>query len=308
MTRAVFLTPAVRALLDALGAPPPASSLSPSQLRDGLSGAIAAFGWPKSSEPNASAPLGPGAAVHLFHPTPGKRAPVIVYAHGGSFIAGGLKDHASACRTLAALSGCAVALADYRLAPEHPAPAALEDVLGGVATVRARASDWRIDADRLALLGDSAGGALAAAAALTLRDAKKDAQLLALVNPMTSPTAQGGSLDSFATGYFATAVDFADAWMRYGTASGPYHDLLAVGELAGLPPLLVWTNEADPVRDQGEAFAERVAAAGGTVVLQRVRGLIHAAWLFARALPEARILTAVIAGAIAASLNQELRD
>lgn len=303
MAGPVFLTPAVEALLNKIGTPPPASSLSPEQLRAGLDGAIAALGWPEGAGPDQSLSLASGAGLYLFHPRQQVTAPVIIYAHGGSFVAGGLRGHASACRHLARVSGCAVALVDYRLAPEHPAPAALDDVVAGAQAVREHASSWAVNPARLGLFGDSAGGALATAAALKLRDQGADARILAVMNPMTSPAASGGSLDAFSTGYFATTADFIDGWNRYGPAVDPYHDLLAVADLSGLPPTVVWTNEADPVRDQGETLAERIATAGGTVLLQRIRGLIHAAWLFGRALPEAKLVAAAIGGMVGTMLH-----
>ena len=305
MSDGVFLVPSVRALLAGVGTPPPASATSPEAQRAGLDGALAAVGWEAGDPPQDAVPLASGALVHVFMPSNEKRPPVLVYLHGGSFVAGGLKGHGATCRALAEASRCAVALVDYRLAPEHLAPAALEDAVAAVAKLREIADSLHIDMGRTALLGDSAGGALAIQAALRLRDAGAGVTLLAVMNPMISPSAETSSKQAYGTGYFATAADFADGWKRYQPAGADrylYADLALPIDLGGLPPMIMWTNEADPVRDEAEAFAERVAAAGGTVLHARLRGLIHAAWLFGRALPEARLVLATIGGTLRATL------
>ena len=221
-----------------------------------------------------------------------------------SFFAGGAKSHGPFAAKLAAATRAAVALVDYRLAPEHRSPAALDDCVAGTRLLIERADALRLRADRLAIIGDSAGGVLAAGTALALRG-ETGSRLLVLVNPMTSPHAEaGGSLDAFATGYFATAQDFAAGWDAYRgyEQSGPFYDLLAVDDLSGLPPTIVLSNEADPVRDQGELFAERLSAAGVVTLSLRARGLTHASWLFPKPLPEAQLLLATLAGAIRVAL------
>jgi acetyl esterase/lipase len=147
-----------------------------------------------------------------------------------------------------------------------------------------------------ALLGDSAGGALAGATAQAVRGAARPA-LLFLINPMTSPAARDdASMRDFARGFFAGAEDFAAGWDAYRGAAGfgALGNLLAQEDLSGLPPTIILTHEADPVRDQGERLAEKLPAAGVVARSLRTRGLIHAAWLF----PKAQLLLDVIAGAL----------
>jgi len=298
-----FLTPSVRAFLDQVNATAGPPDYSPAIQRAGLDGAMAALGWP---EPDDAAPpevltLASGATIHIFRPAVAEGVlPLVIYTHGGSFFAGGAKSHGPLARNLAEGTRAAVALIDYRLAPEHPAPAALDDCIDAVREIARRASDLNIDTGRIALLGDSAGGALAAGTALALRG-EVSMRLLTLINPMTSPSSgDDASMRDFATGYFAGTEDFAAGWRAYGRPAdaGTTLDLLSVEDLSGLPPTIVITNEADPVRDQGERFADRLSLAGVDTLSLRARGLVHAAWLFPKVLPEAHPLFATVAGAI----------
>jgi acetyl esterase len=301
-----FLTPSVSSLLRTLGPLPPASSLTPQAQRDGLNAAMAALGWSAIPDVETTLQLASGARVHLFFPDLDARLPVIVYLHGGGFVAGGLAGHGGACRMLADTSGCAVALVEYRLAPEYPAPAALDDAVATIQALRAALPHPRLDTSRIALFGDSAGGCLAAGAALVLRDHGAGVKLLALMNPMVSPTALTSSKREFSSGYFASSSDFDDGWQHYyNHASNDMwgcFDLSKTDALAGLPPTYLWSNEADPVRDEGEAFGERLSAAGNLVVQMRLRGFVHASWLLGRAIPEAHLLMRVIAGTLRAGL------
>lgn len=293
---APFLTPSVAKLLEAVAAGPVPGPDAPAQ-RAALDGAMAQLGWPDAAPADSIMAAGDGVNAHLFE-SPGTPQParLIVYLHGGSFMAGGVPAHFAVARAISDASGCAVALVDYRLAPEHKSPAALDDC---VAAIRALLREPRFGG-LYALLGDSAGGFLAAAAALALDESERPA-VVALVNPMTSATASGGSLDDFASGYFASADDFRLGWDAYGGDA----DLLQGADVARLPPLLVFTNEADPVRDQGERLAEAASGAGVPVVVLRMRGLVHAAWLFPKALPEAALILDTVAGAIAARLRRD---
>jgi acetyl esterase/lipase len=264
---------------------------------------MAALGWPETegAAPAEVLTLASGATVHVFRPTAAEGVlPLVVYVHGGSFFAGGAKSHGALARTVAEATRAAVALIDYRLAPEHPAPAAFDDCLAGVRELARKAGELMIDGERIALLGDSAGGTLAAGTALALRG-EVAMRLLTLVNPMTTPhSADDPSMHEFATGFFAGAEDFTAGWRAYGGSDqgDNFTDLLSVEDLSGLPPTIVITNEADPVRDQGERFADRLSLAGVNTLSLRARGLVHAAWLFPKVLPEAHPLLATVAGAI----------
>lgn len=292
-----FLTPSVERLLAAV-AHGPAPASDPSSQRAALDEAMAQLGWPADRPADEIADAG-GVPTHLFWPDEVEVAPLIVYVHGGSFMAGGVPAHLPVARALAQASGCHVALVDYRLAPEHRSPAAVEDCLTAIRTLRA---DARYASRSFAIIGDSAGGAIAVACALQLTDPDRPA-VLTLVNPMTSSTATGGSLADYATGYFATAADFRLGWEAY-EEPGSAFNLLSDGDLSGLPPILVFTNEADPVRDQGEELAERASQANVPAMIFRMRGVVHAAWLFASALPEAALIMDAVAGATSARLRR----
>lgn len=294
----VFLTPSVVGLLEQVGAGLPPDRSAAGQ-RAALAGAMAALGWASAGPSKHIFLLPGGASVHIFRPGEPGPGPLIVYLHGGSFVAGGADAHGGLAQALADRAKAIVALVDYRLLPEHDLSAAIEDALAGI---RAAAGAWAIhgcDALRVTLLGDSAGGWLAARAALALAGSEIAIARLVLVNPMIGPRpARAESRAAFATGYLAATADFDAAWALAGASARVPGSLDADAlALAGLPPTVVITNEADPVRDEGEAFAESLAAAGVAVLNIRARGVVHAAWLFPVVLPEARLLLDVIAGA-----------
>ncbi|WP_404365999.1 alpha/beta hydrolase fold domain-containing protein [Sphingomonas sp. MMS24-J45] len=296
---APFLTPSVIALLDKVNANAGPPDYRPEVQRAALNGAMAALGWSGNGTADELVDLDSGATIHIYLPDAADAASTIVYIHGGSFIAGGASSHGPLARSLADRTGRIVALVDYRLAPEHLAPAACDDCVAAVRKLAERG------VERLAIVGDSAGGALAAATALAVRGSVRPA-LLFLINPMISPAANfDGSLREYSHGFFAGADDFAAGWDAYrgGGGFGTLDDLLAFDDLPGLPPTIILTNEVDPVRDQGEHFAEKLSAAGITTLSLRARGLIHAAWLFPKALPEAELLLGIIAGSLRTALG-----
>ncbi|MGL4395199.1 MAG: alpha/beta hydrolase, partial [Hyphomicrobium sp.] len=243
---------------------------------------LAGIGYPAPEVVPIRHDLSGGAGLHFFEPAASERsAGTIVYIHGGGFTTGGIASHAGTAQALADVSGCRVAFVDYRLAPEHPSPAAIEDIVTAVD---------QVEDGPVLLLGDSAGGMLAFQACLRLRDAGISVAALLLVNPMLDPTAASQSYTDYAEGFFAPATDFRAGWAAFGTAG------LSTGPLEGLPPTYIWTHEADPVRDDGEALARRLAEAGVPVIAQRSIGTVHASWLFAKAIVQAAMLLAAIAG------------
>lgn len=299
---ATFLTSAVAGLLQQVAAGP-APDPSATAQRAALDGAMAAWGWPATGEGSSTVSLPSGAAGYVFRPGGGAAAtlPLTIYLHGGSFVAGGLVAHRGLAQALSDRSGSAVALVDYRLAPEHPLPTALDDALAATDLLIERAAELGLDIRRLVIAGDSAGGWLAAALALRLVErGGSPAMKLVLVNPMITPhPRRTGSRDEFASGYFAGTADFDLGWAMAGPwAAGPIHPDQQTALLGQLPPTVIVTNEADPVRDEGEAFAEALSAAGVPVLNLRARGVIHASWLFPAVLPEATLLLDIVAGAV----------
>jgi len=226
-------------------------------------------------------PAGALPARHYVPEEPGTRPhPLLVFLHGGGFVIGDLETHDAICRLLASHAGVHVLAIAYRLAPEHPFPAAFEDTVAAVRWALEHASALGADPQRVAVGGDSAGGNLAAVAALHLTRGggpKPAAQLL--IYPTVEAGRTGGSLELFAEGYFLTKAQmewFAAQYVPEGTdPDDPRLSPLKAPDLSGLPPALVLTAGFDPLRDEGEDYAHAMRAAGVPVLLRRFPGLIH---------------------------------
>jgi acetyl esterase/lipase len=251
---------------------------------------------------------GPGGPIgaRLYAPPAHAHEPqgAVVYLHGGGWVAGGLATHDGVCRRLALASGMKVLAVDYRLAPEHPFPAALEDALAALRWASDAAADLGIDARRLAIAGDSAGGGLAAAVAQSAE--RPPLALQVLICPILDLAEASGSRREFAEGYFLDAATLAADVADY---AGPRADLrdvrlspLRASTLGGLPPALIHTAEFDPFRDEGEAYARRLSAAGVAVRQTRHDGMIHYFYAMPRPIPHAGEALAAIGGEIAEAL------
>lgn len=218
-----------------------------------------------------------GVACRLYRPRPG--APVVVHLHGGGWVLGNLDSHDAVCRLLAARSGAAVLAVDYRLAPEHPYPAALEDAETALAWLRREGASLEVDPRRLAVLGDSAGANLAAALAMRARDrGASPFALQALVYPCLDPRLDTVSAATELGGL--TASEMRWYWHSYAASALHRADVApaAAEDLAGLPAAVVLTAEHDPLRDEGEDYASRLAAAGVPVTATRWLGMVHGFW------------------------------
>jgi acetyl esterase/lipase len=224
----------------------------------------------------ASVTDGPAPCAASRHYRPAREPrPLLVFLHGGMWLLGDLDTHDRLCRRIAAGAGVEVLALDYRRAPEHPWPAAVDDA---VAAVRHAAAHL---AAAVGIGGDSAGGCLAALAALALRDADQADELAAqiLVCPNTDLTAAHGSMADKGTGFGLQVDDVrwaAAQWVpdlaRHGDGDvSPLH----AADLSGLPPAVVVTAEHDPLRDEGDAYAARLAAAGVPVTHRCEPGLRH---------------------------------
>lgn len=227
---------------------------------------------------------GPAAAIaaRLYVPpglaaTPG---PLLVYFHGGGWVVGSLDTHDGVCRFLADNVGARVLSVDYRLAPEHPFPAGVHDAYAAFRWAALQASQLGCDPTRIAVAGDSAGGNLAAAVSL-LADAGGGPRpaLQALLYPVTDAVGGQRSRDLFAKGFLLTKHDmdwFEAHYLPAGAdLADPRVSMLRAANLSGLPPTYLATAGFDPLRDEGELFAERARAAGVRVVLRRHPDLIH---------------------------------
>ena len=225
---------------------------------------------------------GPGGPLKLRIYTPEGRGPfpVVVFFHGSGFVLCSLDTHDGMCRNLCGGAGVLVVSVDYRLAPEHRFPAAPDDCLHATRWVAAHAGELGGDAGRLVVAGDSAGGNLAAVTALRIRDEggpKLAGQLL--LYPVTAYiTSDMPSYAENAEGYGLTRATMEWFWGHYAdatAASDPHAAPLVAADLSGLPPALIQTAEFDPLRDEGELYADRLRDAGVEVVVTRWDGMNH---------------------------------
>ncbi|MFB5674854.1 alpha/beta hydrolase [Paenibacillus terreus] len=218
--------------------------------------------------------------VRVYKPQSDTLLPVIVYYHGGGWVVGNLDAADVLCRQLANGVNSVVVSVDYRLAPEHKFPAAVEDAYAAVAWVAQNASSIGADPHRISVGGDSAGGNLAAAVALMARD-KGDTfiKFQLLVNPVTHYSFDTISYKDNAEGFGLTSETMQWFWNNYLAKDQdglhPYASPLLAADLTGLPPAIVLTAEYDPLRDEGEAYAEKLRAAGVSVEMKRYEGMVH---------------------------------
>ncbi len=220
--------------------------------------------------------------ARVYRPEAAGPLPTILFIHGGGFVIGDIDTHDNQCRTICRDVGAVVLSAGYRLAPEAPFPAAVEDCVAALAWTAAHVDQLGGDPARLAIAGDSAGGNLAAVTARLARDAGGPplaAQLL--IYPGTDfreDDARYSSRADNADGYFLTVADmrwFSGHYVGTADPSDPNLSPLLAEDLAGLPPAVIVTAEYDPLRDEGEAYARALDDAGVPVTLVRYDGLIH---------------------------------
>jgi acetyl esterase len=218
--------------------------------------------------------------VRVYDPTGDAGAPVVVFLHGGGFVMGSLDGHDPVCRELATRVGCIVVSVDYRLAPEHPYPAGLDDATAAFRWVRAHAAALGGDPARVAVAGDSSGGNFAAAVSLRLLEAGEPVPLhQVLVYPVTDHAFDTASYERFAEGFFLSRDDMRWFWGHYLTddADGTRPDvsILHAPSLAGLPPTTIVLADHDPLRDEGAAFGDWLAASGVDVLVHEEPGTVH---------------------------------
>jgi len=282
------LDPQARALLERFAGSPAVDldSLSAAEARRSYREGRLALAPPPSAVEEArdiSLP-GPGGEVRArcYRPPgekPGEALPVVVYFHGGGWTCGDLDTHDSVCRGIAVHGRCTVVAVDYRLGPEHKFPAAAEDAIAAVKWVSANAGSLRVDASRLAVAGESAGGNLAAVAAIALRDSGPPIAMQVLVYPVVDQASDTDSLRRFARGYSLTAELLRWYQNQYLRDDGDRADWRASPLLARdhsrLPPAYIVTAGFDPLRDEGKAYADRLEQAGVSVVYECFEGMIH---------------------------------
>jgi acetyl esterase len=299
------LHPEIQAVLDTMNAAPgpPAHEVPVAEARAGHvaeSADLCGPGEPVAEVRDVRVPSSGGEVlVRAFRPEGDGPLPVLAYLHGGGWVMGSLDTYDTLLRALANATGAIVAGVEYRLAPEHRFPAALEDSLAAIRWLAAHADELGGDGSRLALAGDSAGGNLAAVAARRLRG-ELEIALQVLVYPVTDAGVNLPSYREFADGHGLSAASMRRFWDLYlDGADGSHPDAspLRAGDLAGVAPALVLTAEEDVLRDEGEAYAGALRDAGVEVELVRWPGSIHGFFRWFAATSEAR--AAVDAAAVA---------
>lgn len=294
--------------LAALGAPP-ITELAPADVRLAAEATAAQVFGPTDAVGAVFDQALPGPVrTRVYQPAGGARdLPVLLYFHGGGWVAGSLDTHDGVCRALCARTPCVVVSVDYRLAPEHRFPAAVEDAWAATAWVAEHARSIDGDASRIAVGGDSAGGTLSAVVALRARDHGLPLCLQLLVYPATDRDFETPSYREFADGYGLTRDGMRWYWEHYlgpdGDAASPEASPLRADDLAGVAPACVLTVEFDPLREEGEAFAERLRMAGVPVESRRIPGLIHGAYRMPGTIPRAGELLDVSVAALRAAFG-----
>jgi acetyl esterase len=311
----VPLDPRVKRFLDVLaaGKPPNALETSVEERRVGLAELMKLAGpeAPVGGIENRSL-LGPGGqalALRVYTPLDAKSniLPGLVYFHGGGLVAGTVQTHDSIARALANSGACRVISVDYRLAPEHPFPAALDDALAAVTHIGAHAASFGIDGARLGICGDSAGGTLAAATAQAIaRIGSPRLALQLLICPILDYSRSTVSRRELASGYLVDQATLDHDLMYYvppGTdPANPRISPLRAEDVAGLPRTLIHTAEFDPLRDEGRDYFERLTRVHAEVSYTCHPGMIHLFYGLGAVIPYARTAFEQIGGEIRAAL------
>lgn len=314
----MVLDPTMKAFLDQMAAQPGPKmhELSPVEGR-AMFAALMELVGPKDVPIGKVSNLtcaGPSGDIALRNYTPVAAAtealPTLVFYHGGGFVIGNLDTHDGLCRILANEAGVRVIAIDYRLAPEHKFPAAVDDAYAALAFVEANAMELGVDANRLAVGGDSAGGALAAVMAQMAKE--KGGPGLAfqlLLFPVTQIGGETNSLRDFAEGHFLERAGlewFFEAYLpKDADRNDPRISPLSAGSFSGLPPAYLMTAECDPLHDEGVRYADVLREAGVPVQVSDHAGLVHDFIYLQAVLPQASEALKDAAAALGRALTAE---
>jgi acetyl esterase len=307
--------PQVQMLLDgmkALGVELYTPGMTPQDMRDAMGANAAPVPGPEmASTEDRVITVGGGIElpVRIYRPVEATGPqPVVVFFHGGGWVIGNIESHDNTVRALAHQTGAVCVSVDYRLAPEHRFPAAAEDCYGATVWVAEHADELGVDRHRIAVAGDSAGGNLAAVVALMARDrAHPTVAFQALIYPCTDMNPDSWpSMRDNAEGMFLTTESMRWFYGHYAAdehRTDPYASPYHAPDLSGLPPAIVITAEYDPLRDEGEAYAQRLAEAGVPVDCRRYDGMIHGFFGMTAMIDRAKDAQADVALAIRTALG-----
>ena len=217
-------------------------------------------------------------AIRVYEPEATRPCPIVAWIHGGSFARGTLDMFDPGRRAFAKAAGCVVVAVDQRLSPEAQYPKPLEDAYAALLWAARNAGEFGADATRLGIAGESSGGAIAAAAARLARERGPALAFQVLVTPLLDASLSSPSVTEFAEGYLLTRAQLEWAYAQYAPGAAVDDTLLSpllAPDLADLPPAVIVTMEYDPVRDDGERYAQRLARAGVRVKSARLGGMLH---------------------------------
>lgn len=306
-------SPVTRALLDNMRRAgfPPLHTLPVAAARQAYAAGVGAMSEPgpalgRTERLTIPGPAG-AMAARLWAPRSEPGLPVLLYLHGGGFVVGGLDTCEAMCRRVAQLADVAVVALDYRLAPEHRFPAALDDSMAALRWLADHGHTLGLDTRRLAVGGDSAGGCLAAVTALMARDAGIPLRLQALFYPTVQMRQATESFKTWARDTPLSADLMAWFQAQAGAPLPPdqawHREPLYAPDHAGVAPAWIGLAECDPLRDEGHLYAERLRAAGVPVQVREWAGVLHDFINMGRFIPEAGQAHAELASALRQALH-----
>ena len=253
-----------------------------------------------------------GVPVRIYRPVEtNERSMALVYLHGGGWVAGSIDTHDGPARALARRAGIVVVSVDYRLAPEHPFPAPLNDAWTAMQWVSSHAADLKLDVDRIGIGGDSSGGNLATVVARRGRDHAVPIAMQLLIYPVTNHAFDTPSYSYFSQGYGLTRDGMQWYWSQYlGDADGSDPDAspAAMSDMRRMPRAIVVTAEADVLRDEAESYAQRLFLSTVETEGYRYDGMIHGFMRMARKVERSNKAFDELAPSIRAMLEKTWRD